>query len=115
MAIASPHSAHIGTDSAAFLRKANTLHQLIEQGKAPKRPWALQVDGDLWHTYWQHAKAKGTKAIKITKVKGHATSDMIKAGQVQQVDKDGNDKADELADEAIDLFGKQLPKPSKTI
>ena len=48
MATASPHPTHIGTDSAAFLQKANQMHHLIEQNKTPKRPWALQVDGDLW-------------------------------------------------------------------
>ena len=68
LAVASPHPTHIGTDSAAFLQKANMLHQLIQQNKVPKKPWALQVDGDLWKTYWQHAKAKGTCSIRVSKV-----------------------------------------------
>ena len=38
LAIASPHPTHIGTDSAAFLLKANKLHHLIQQDKTPRNP-----------------------------------------------------------------------------
>ena len=113
MAIASPHSAHIGTDSAAFLHKASLLHQLINQDKKPKKPWALQTDGDLWKIYRQHAKAKGVNSIKLSKVKGHATDEMVASKHVKQRDREGSDKADELADEAISFFGKQLPELGK--
>ncbi len=44
------------------------------------------------------------------KVKGHATDDMVNRGEVQQVDKDGNDEADEIAKDAIQLHGLDFVK-----
>ena len=59
LALGSTCPTHIGTDSASFLAKATHIHHLILTNKAPRRPWSLQVDGDLWHTYWLHAKSNG--------------------------------------------------------
>ena len=107
-ALGSQHPAHIGTDSAAFMQKAIRVHGLIEAHQPPRRPWLLQRDGDLWQAYWQHAKAKGTHAIRYTKVKGHATVAMVEAGTVATADKQGNDEADKLAKEATELFGEGI-------
>ena len=41
--------------------------------------------------------AKGAKSVKVQKVKGHATDDMVAAGQLRGQDKRGNDKADQAA------------------
>ena len=111
--IAAKGAVHIGTDSSSFMRKAITLHHHINNHTTPKRPWPLQRDGDLWHLYFQHATAKSATAITITKVKGHATDNMVETGQVQIQDKVGNDKADEAADEGVALFGDPLVKLSK--
>ena len=37
--------------------------------------------------------------MKISKVKGHATEEMVSEGKVKAEDKEGNDKADEAADQ----------------
>ena len=42
-------------------------------------------------------RAKGHKAVRTTKVKGHATDAMIEEGLVRKEDKKGNDEADEAA------------------
>ena len=115
LAIARTGPVHFGTDSQALVRKLTYIHQLIGQDQMPKRLWAFHKDGDLWSLYHQHAKAKGINGILVTKVKGHATTSMVTAGQVRPQDKEGNDAADDAADEGVGLFpapvvhmGKQL-------
>ena len=104
---------HLGTDSSSFLTKTHTIHNHIRQHTLPKRPWALQRDGDMWHMYYKHAAAKKPDAITITKVKGHATQEMVNEGKVRPADKDGNDKADEAADEGVELFTQPVVRLSK--
>ncbi len=50
---------------------------------------------------------KGEHAFKVTKVKGHATEEMVSKGAVRQIDKEGNDRADYIAAEGVTLFGKE--------
>ena len=111
--IAAKGAVHLGTDSSSFMAKALNIHHHINQHTLPKRPWALQRDGDLWYMYYQHATAKTTTAITITKVKGHATDNMVDTGQVAAADKLGNDKADKAADEGVALFGSPTIQISK--
>ena len=106
---------HLGTDSKSFLTKALAIHHHIHNHTMPKRPWALQKDGDLWHLYYQHVKAKGTNSIAITKVKGHATQAMVDDGTVQPEHKVGNDMADEAADEGVHLFGDAVVRLGKRL
>ena len=105
IAISADDPAHVGTDSKAFCEKAQYVHQLANERRGPRRPWSLHTDGDLWHIYHQHVVAKGTQAIRITKVKGHATGAMVTAGQVRPQDKEGNDQADAAADEGVREHG----------
>ena len=42
--------------------------------------------------------AKGPKTVKVTKVKGHATIEMVEEGKCKPEDKAGNDKSDSVAD-----------------
>ena len=53
-------------------------------------------------------EAKGKHAIKITKVKGHATEEMVVAGKVLKQDKEGNDASDEAADRGVEQHGNDL-------
>ena len=66
--------------------------------KPLKRPFSLQGDGDLWECFWKAVMARNPYTIKITKVKGHATDEMVADGRVQPQDRRGNDKADSAAD-----------------
>ena len=104
-ALAAKGPTHMATDSQAFRSKALAIHRQVDAHSKPKKPWALQHDGDLWHLYHRFVSAKTTQAIDITKVKGHATTDMVASGKVRAEDKLGNDKADEAAAEGVALFG----------
>ena len=111
--LAADGAMHLGTDSKSFMAKALSVHQHINNNTLPKRPWAIQTDGDMWHMYFRHAAAKHTAAIAISKVKGHATQSMIDQGTVVEADKIGNDKADEAADEGVELFGEAVVRLSR--
>ena len=54
-------------------------------------------DGDLWEHTQKMVAAKGAKSVRVQKVKGHATEDMVAAGQVRERNKRGNDNADQAA------------------
>ena len=43
-------------------------------------------------------QVKGCDTVRLTTVKGHATDDMVKQGQVNQEGKEGNEEADDSAD-----------------
>ena len=65
-------------------------------------------DGDLWDHFEKALRAKGTNAVNLTWVKGHATQQHIDAGVSNPVDKSGNDAADEAADVGTLLHGRDL-------
>ena len=48
--------------------------------------------------------------MKLIKVKGHATQDMVEQGKVKAEDKEGNDKADEQANQAVKLYSTEAIK-----
>ena len=54
-------------------------------------------DGDLWELFAHLVSRRGPESVTITKVKGHATEDMVEKGTVQRADKEGNDWADTAA------------------
>ena len=54
--------------------------------------------------------AKGHWSIKLTKVKGHATTEMGDQGLCKEIDKVGNDKADEAADKGMKMHGNATMK-----
>ena len=58
-------------------------------------------DGDLWDAFGKAADAKNPNAIKLTKVKGHATWQMVKDGTVKPDDRFGNDQSDKAADKGV--------------
>ena len=108
LAISSDVPVHIGTDSAAFQRKANKLLSWLRGGRRARADWRMQSDGDLWEHFYKAAAAKGAGAIEISKVKGHATDEHVRAGTVCQDDKEGNDQADAAADAGVLVHGKSL-------
>ena len=84
----------------------------IDKGKNPfkRRHWKLTGDGDLWYHLYLAIKAKCTRAIQFTWVKGHATEDHIAQGVTTRAHKIGNDAADQVADAGTDLHGTDLCK-----
>ena len=65
-------------------------------------------DGDLWEHFYLALKAKGPSAFWATWVKGHATEEHIQQAITTQKRKEGNDKADEIADLGANVYGKDL-------
>ena len=108
IAICAHGPVHIGSDSKAFVDQANWHMQNMNKGKKLKKPWKLISDGDLWEHFYLAVKRKGSKAVKITWVKGHATQEHINKGITTAVNKEGNDKADSVADLGAALHGKDV-------
>ena len=52
----------------------------------------------MWKTVWRALLAKNPEAVAITKVKGHATEDMVREGAVREEDRHGNEQSDQAAD-----------------
>ena len=69
-------------------------------GSAPFEP---VNDGDLFLLIERMLHLRGLDTVRITKVKGHADQSMVLDGRVREIDRLGNDAADEAAD-----FGRRL-------
>ena len=55
IAMAADREIHMGTDSKAFMDRANIVLQMIKDQRKPKRPWSNQKDGDLWRFFSEMA------------------------------------------------------------
>ena len=122
LAFLAPFGINIGIDNATVVEKGNAIIQhlrrqadeecLDQRGgkllggsksilhrKSPfKLRWALMRDGDSWEDFAEMVKQRGPHSVTLTKVKGHATEDMVNEGKVKLSEKQGNDKADIAAD-----------------
>ena len=58
----------------------------------------LMTDGDLLALVREMGARRGDGAVSITEVKGHADEETVQIGQVREVNRTGNDKADEAPD-----------------
>ena len=67
-------------------------------------------DGDLWRQSGQIAEAKNPPPIAITKVKGHATREMVAEKAVKAEDRFGNNQSDEAAELGVALEQPNLTK-----
>ncbi len=107
LACQAKRAVNIGSDSQAFVTKANEVAEMVKRGKGPRRPWSTHTDGDMWELLHETLKKKGPNTFKATKIKGHATNAMVESGKVQPQDKEGNDEADYYAAEGVKLYGKE--------
>ncbi len=57
-------------------------------------------------------EAKGPQAVKLTKVKGHATDAMVAQGKVKEEHKVGNGFSDEAADIGVEQHGEDFLEAS---
>ncbi len=99
---------HIGSDSQAFIDKGSDILHKLRIGKPINYNWKTTSDGDLWEHFTKAAIAKGPKTIRLTKVKGHVTSQQVRERVYRECDKKGNDKADEAADLAVKMHGEDV-------
>ena len=97
-------------DPGSFVDRANAMIRDMTRGRDPfrRRHWKLTGDGDLWYHLYLVIKAKGTRAIQISWVKGHATSEHVAHGVTTWANKVGNDAADIAADAGTALHGKDV-------
>ena len=101
--ILAPGPAHIGTDSQAFLSKAKKV--LEAPCLAPRRPFALRTDGDLWQAFTQLAIDKGPNSIAISWHRAHAKLGDMLTGKVGLEASMHNSIADWLADRGHEAQG----------
>ena len=85
---------HLGVDNANVVGHVGR----ILAGRKPGRPLELLVDGDLIALVQKLIDLRGPGTTAISKVKGHADEGLVRGGRVRELDKIGNDMADQAAD-----------------
>ena len=70
-------------------------------------PFELVTDGDLLVLISRMLDLRGRKTVRITKVEGHADEGLVLDGRVRELDRLGNNAADEAAD-----FGRRRVGPA---
>ena len=85
---------HLGVDNLGVVRHVG---QLLD-GRTSSVPFELRNDGDLLLLIDRMIRRRGPDTVRISKVKGHADEVMVRAGQVRDTDRLGNNAADEAAD-----------------
>ena len=122
LALLAPRPVNIGIDNATVVLKGNNIikHErrrneearhgkdgrlllggtksVLHRPNPTKKMWSQEKDGDLWELFAKVIKQRGPRSAIITKVKGHATEEMVQQGKVKEEEKKGNDRADEAAD-----------------
>ena len=94
LALQSSGAVHLGVDNLGVVRHAGRMLD----GHHGSTPFELVNDGDLLLLMEKMLHLRGLDTVKISKVKGHADESMILDGRVREVDRLGNDAADEAAD-----------------
>ena len=87
-------SVHLGVDNLGVVRHVGRLLD----GRPGSIPFELVNDGDLLLLIDRMLHLRGLGTVRITKVKGHADEGMVLNGRVREVERLGNDAADEAAD-----------------
>ena len=70
----------------------------LHDGHPGPIPFELVKDGDLLLLIDRMLRLRGPDTVRISKVKGHADAAMVLDGQVREVDRIGNNAADDAAD-----------------
>ena len=94
LALQSSGTVHLGVDSLSVVRHVGRLLD----GHRGSVPCELFKDGDLLLLIDRMHRLWGLNTVRVTKVKGHADEDMVLHGRVREVDRFGNNAADEAAD-----------------
>ena len=94
MALQSSSAVHLGVDNLVVVRHVGRLLA----GCPGSTSFELVNDGDLLFLIDRMLHLRGRDTVRISKVKGHADEGMVLDGRVREVDRLGNDAADEAAD-----------------
>ena len=73
------------------------IESKLQRNTPYKQRWKLMKDGDLWENFADIVKQRGPHSVWITKVKGHATQEIVDEGKVEEEEKKGNDDSDKAA------------------
>ena len=85
---------HLGDDNLGVVRHVGRLLD----GHCGSSPFELDKDGDLLLLIERMLHLWGLDTVRITKVEGHADEGMVLDGRVREVDRLGNNAADEASD-----------------
>ena len=94
LALQSSGAVHLGVDNLGLVRHVGRLLD----GHPGSIPFELVKDGDLLLLIGRMLHLRGLDTVRISKVKGHADEGMVLDGRVRELDRLGNDAADEAAD-----------------
>ena len=94
LALQSSGAAHLGVDNLGVVRHVGRLLD----GHHGSVPFELVKDGDLLLLIERMLHLRCLDTVRISKVKGHADHSMVLDGRLREVDRIGNDAADEAAD-----------------
>ena len=94
LALQSSSAVHLGVDNLGVVRHVD---RLLDGCHGPV-PFELVNDGDLLLLIERMLHLRGLDTVRISKVKGHADEGMVLDGRVREVDRLGNNAADEAAD-----------------
>ena len=103
LALQSSDAVHVGVDNLGVVRHVGRL--LDDCFSAA--PLELVTDGDLLVLVRRMLDLRGRDTVRVTKVKGHADVVMVFDGRVRELDRLGNNAADEAAD-----FGRRRVGPA---
>ena len=85
---------HLGVDNLNVVRHVG---RLLDGGPSA-RPFEIVKDGDLLCLIDRMLQLRCLDTVKVSKVKGHADDGMVLDGRVRDLDRLGNNAADEAAD-----------------
>ena len=94
LALQSSGAVHLGVDNHGVVRHVG---QLLD-GRSGSTPFELVKDGDLLLLIDRMLRLRGPDTVRVSKVKGHADEGLVLHGQVREVDRVGNNAADDAAD-----------------
>ena len=94
LALQSSSAIHLGVDNPVVVRH---VRRLLD-GRYGPTPFELVNDGDLLLLIERMLHLRSLDTVRITKVKGYADEGMVLGGRVRELDRLGNDAADEAAD-----------------
>ena len=94
LALQASDAVHLGIDN---LNVGPHVGRLLDGVPAP-RPFQLDDDGDLIGLIRKILCSRGEETVCIFKVEGHAEEELVRRGQVWELDRDVNNRADEAAD-----------------
>ena len=93
-ALQSSGAVHLGVDNLGVVRHVGRLLD----GRPGSVPFELLKDGDLLFLIDRMIRLRGPDTVRVSKVKGHADEVMVRCGRVREVDRIGNNAADEASD-----------------